>query len=448
MRKYLLSLIERLSATVLFTGSARPPRLVPVASGLRRFQRDESANVIVMAGLLLPLAVGATGAAVSYSSSSSVRSNMQGALDAAVLAGATMIGNSQGVDPIQAAQNMFQTNMQKAMGGAGNSFTASFTVSGITISGEAGGTVSNPFAGIFGVKNFSVAVNAAAIKDGFSNICVLGLNGFDRGSFDINGNPSFNADCAVQANSTSSSGMTQEGQAAVKARKFGVSGGHKTNNFVPPPSDGAAKVADPYASLPFPSHGVCDSKGKGLTIKEDTTLSPGTYCGGIRISSTANVKLEPGVYVMVDGPFWMTGGSVATGDNVMLAFTGKDSSLYVWGNSSLNVTSPISGTYSNMQFMSDRDSGALRGTWVSIGGNDNGTTGNAKLSYDGVAYFPNQNFWMFGNAVVKANSPTIAIVADKIWTQGSATVNVTNINRRNLAVKTVQSGFSGARLIN
>jgi len=54
---------------------------------------------------------------------------------------------------------------------------------------------------------------------------------------------------------------------------------------------------------------------------------------------------------------------------------------------------------------------------------------------------------MFGNTTVNANSPGLSIVADKVWTQGNATVNITNNNTRNLNVSAPKTGF-GARLIN
>ena len=56
---------------------------------------------------------------------------------------------------------------------------------------------------------------------------------------DVNGKPQVDIGCAVQANSTSQSGMTQEGTAVVRAKKFGVTGGHKTNNYSPVPADGS-----------------------------------------------------------------------------------------------------------------------------------------------------------------------------------------------------------------
>jgi len=142
---------------------------------------------------------------------------------------------------------------------------------------------------------------------------------------------------------------------------------------------------------------------------------------------------------MVDGPFWIAASSVVTGDQVMIAFTGKGSALQVWGDSFVTLTSPTSGTYANMQFMQDRDDTSSRQLWSSVGG-------NASLKYDGTAYFPTQNFWVFGDAVLNANSPGLAIVADKVWVQGSAQVSITTTNTRNLNPPQVQTSY-GVKLI-
>lgn len=185
-------------------------------------------------------------------------------------------------------------------------------------------------------------------------------------------------------------------------------------------------------------------------IKNNRRLKPGTYCYGIHIYGGATVTMDPGVYVMWNGPFWVNGGATVTGDQVIIAFTGKGSTLQIWGNAGVSLTSPTSGTYMNMQFMQDWNDDNTRNLWVSIGGSDpnNDTGDSSKLSYDGVAYFPTQNFWVHGNATVNENPPTLAVVADKIWTQGNATVNVTNSNPRNLSVGAGPTVTTGVRLLN
>ena len=420
-----------------------------LTSQLRRWQRDEKGNVIITAAILLPVVVGSVGAAIAYSNANASRTSLQSSLDAAVLSGAIALGNGQ--DAVTTAQNVFQNNVNSHATQTTNQITASFTVNGQIVSGQASGSGVNPFAGILGTGAIPLSVNAAATQLAMT-ICVLGLDNSAKGSFDVNGQPQFNAgNCAVQANTTDSSGMTQEGTAHVVAGKFSVAGGHKTNNYSPAPVDNAPSVSDPYASLPFPSYDSCGNGGNGTQVKADTTLSPGTYCGGLHIFSTAHVTMLPGIYIMNGGPFWIDGSAVVTGDQVMIGFTGKGATLQIWGDSSVKLTSPTSGTYTNMQFMQDNSSLDTHSLWASVGGasgtGNNDGSGGAKLSYDGVAYFPTENFWMFGSAVINANSPSLAIVADKVWTQGNATVNITNNNTRNLNVTAPKTAF-GARLIN
>ena len=426
-----------------FAKSCRNRRGFATAAGrlLRRFKNDEGGNVAITTAVVLPLVVGAVGMGVTYSMGNSTRSEMQNALDSSVLAG--VIASNTGGDPITTAGTVFQSNLSAWAKSNASGINANFDWTKGILTGQASGTATNLFAGILGTRNYTINVNSAATSS-TTPVCVLGLNSSAKGSFDINGSKaSFNATCAVQANTTSGTGMTEEGNPTANAKKFGVSGGHKGDTFSPPPTDGSPSMADPYASLPFPSYDTCDKNAKGLDIKADQPLYPGTFCGGIRISSTAHVTMAPGIYVMVDGPFLADGSAVITGDQVMIAFTGKGSTLQLWGNSQLTVTSPTSGTYMNMQFMQDTSDVNTHGLWVSNGGSD---SDGGKLSYDGVAYFPDQNFWVRGNATVNANSPSLAIVADKVWTQGGATVNVTNNNTRNLPV-TVPTTTYGARLI-
>src|SRR5689334_3630458 len=67
---------------------------------LRRFRASEGGNIAIIAAITLPLTAGAIGVAISYSTVNAVRSDMQAALDAAVLAGAATLDTIGGSDPI------------------------------------------------------------------------------------------------------------------------------------------------------------------------------------------------------------------------------------------------------------------------------------------------------------------------------------------------------------
>jgi Flp pilus assembly protein TadG len=404
------------------------------------FQRREDGQVAVMFALaILPLAAGA-GAALDYSRGNQVRTSLQKALDSAVLA-AAIDGTSNWRT---AALNSFNGNANAKGSAAG---TPTFTLEKDIYSGSVSAVAETSFMGVVGIHTLEIGARSAATTAKIP-LCVLALNAFDTGAFDMNGNSKFNAPtCAVQANTKANRGMTQEGKPTAVAKRFGVSGAHTGTDYSPPPKDGSAAVADPYAGIPFPAYDACAAKvGKGLDINGGTTtLSPGTYCGGVRLKGGAAVTLQPGIYVMVDGSFWLDGGSSATGKEVVIAFTGDDATLRLWGDSTLDLTSPTSGTYKNFQFFQNPNDDKGRGAWVSIGGNGN-TGDKSKATWDGIAYFPTQNFWVFGNTVVNMNSPSMSLVAGQVWVQGNATMNVTNDNPRNVSVTPVTTA-GGARLI-
>jgi hypothetical protein len=96
--------------------------------------------------------------------------------------------------------------------------------------------------------------------------------------------------------------------------------------------------------------------------------------------------------------------------------------------------------------MSDRDlsKSKFNQEWTTI-------LGGASLNYDGVMYLPEQQFWVSGTAdkvVVKANSPSLAVVVDKMWLQGTIDMIVTQQNPRNLSDVAQAPGFEyGARLV-
>src|SRR5256714_10201437 len=201
------------------TGAAMLREIIGKCQGLwSQFQRREDGQVAVMFGLaVLPLAA-AVGAAVDYSHGNQVRTSLQKALDSAVLAAAIDASSSWQI----AALNSFNGNVN-----AKNSAvrTPTFTLDKDVYSGSVSAIAETSFMGVVGINSLTVGATAAATT-AKAPLCVLALNAFDTGAFDMNGNSKFNApNCAVQANSRSSKGMTQEGKPTANARKFGVSGG-------------------------------------------------------------------------------------------------------------------------------------------------------------------------------------------------------------------------------
>ncbi len=228
------------------------------------------------------------------------------------------------------------------------------------------------------------------------------------------------------------------------ASMFGVTGGVSGNGWSSPPVTGTTPIVDPYANLKAPTPGACTATNTKIQ-KISGTLDPGTYCGGLNVKAGGSVTLNPGIYVILDGQLRVDSGAKLMGDEVVFAFVGADSYLYFGSDSEVKITSPTSGEYKNMQFISDRDlsKSKFQEEWSTM-------LGGAKLEFDGAMYLPEQQLWVSGtsgDSVFKAYSPSMAIVVDTLWNQGNAVMEVHREDRRNIGAVTGDAGFKyGARL--
>jgi hypothetical protein len=295
-----------------------------------------------------------------------------------------------------------------------------------------------------------VGVTSQAASQMGAPICVLGLDPAEAATMDFNGQASVDVkNCATQTNSKDGTGMHQVGQPNMKAMEIGVTGGYAGSNYSPKPIAGTQPIADPLAALPEPAVGACHPRSGDKLQQETVTLTPGTYCGGLTIMSQSVVTLMPGIYVMKDGPLLIQSGGTVRGDEVMIAFLGPSSVLYLYGDASLTVTSPTSGTYKNIQFFGDRKTYAGPGSngangenlWFSI-------IGDSRLSYDGVLYAPTFDVWFAGGSVVDGKSANYLAIAKKLWFQDKTIVSFEQVNRRGLSVEASVPLQYGARLLN
>lgn len=407
-----------------------------------RFAGDARGAVAVVFGVAGVAAVMAVGAAFAYAQVIETRTRAQRSMDAAVLAGVLLADGAPPAERISVATKAYLTNLnatsQRSWIGSTPKFDVAtaapkFLVNGASVSGEAVVKVKNAFP-IVGGEVISVNVTAAARKRQSSPLCVLGLNATAAGAFNQNGTSTFNAtNCAAQFNTTSSTGLLQQGNPMARAQAFGVSGQAQGPGFHPPPMTGTSPVADPFSSLPFPPIGPCvdaASKFNNAVV----TLDPGTYCGGVDVKAGTSLTLNPGVYIMKDGNFTVQSGSTVIGSEVTIAFTGEagnwPATLMMLGGASMNVTSPVFGPYAGVQFFAAREKYSKMG-WPSIGGAGGAA---ATLTYDGLMYFPTQDVWIFGGSVVTAKSPTVAIITEELWVQDNASLTVSLDNARGVPV--------------
>ncbi|MHA1559167.1 MAG: TadE/TadG family type IV pilus assembly protein, partial [Alphaproteobacteria bacterium] len=257
---------------------------------LKSFFSDRRGSVAVFFGIsTIPLVL-AVGSAVDYATIAKMRTELQGALDSAVLAGAAY-RHAQDSERIGEAQAFLSTNFDSPL-----QVTGAFTADGdptrgliATVRGTARISVPMAFMGIVGIGTVDVVVAAAARGVVGPPICMLALDPDVTHGLDIQGTTDFDAiDCAVHTNSGSPRALNQDGGATGDADLFCARGGYEGENFTPEPYSRCGTVPDPFAELPMPTVSGCDEHNLQLTNGVHT-LSPGVYCGGMRALALADV---------------------------------------------------------------------------------------------------------------------------------------------------------------
>src|SRR5437764_9219069 len=205
---------------------------------VRRFLRQGRGSVVPTFAVALVPMVALVGAAVDYSRANSIRSQMEGALDAAVLAGA----RDDTASWTQTAQNTFDGLFQpKGATGA----TPTFVLNGDgSFTGSASATVPMDFLGSFGISAINVRATTTAMlapTSPESEYCLLALNLTAAQSMKIAGNGEITItapSCVMQVNSNDSDAVNLSGNAQVSTTDNCFVGGLRTvdhSSLSPPP---------------------------------------------------------------------------------------------------------------------------------------------------------------------------------------------------------------------
>lgn len=190
--------------------------------------------------------------------------------------------------------------------------------------------------------------------------------------------------CSVMANSLANDAVTVQGSGRLETSCiYSVGGASLTDKTIlddcKSAQVGVSPVGDPYGEVAAPEASSTCKNTSG------STLSPGTYCGGMTLSGTKT--LDPGVYVVSGGDLKINANANITGSGVMFYLTGG-ARVSMNGNATVNLSAATSGTYSGLLFFGDRsDTGSSKNTF-------NGTA-SSKLT--GAIYFASQAIQFLGN---------------------------------------------------
>jgi Putative Flp pilus-assembly TadE/G-like len=323
--------------------------------GLRRahaFVRDTAGNIAMMTALSLPAIMGTIGIASDYANFSAKSQALQLAADQAAIAGAKQLAITSSTDTaIQAAAQAF----------VATTLTGDISTTVNINRGTAAVSVSvterwTPFfAHFLGARITPIIADAQASLTGQANICILALDTASSASLQlVTGAKLTTHGCGVYANSTSPSSVKLKNASVIAATETCTAGGIDASGGTISPAGltDCPITEDPLAGRAVPAAGGCTFNNVSIN-NTTTTLTPGTYCGGIKISGHANVAFSPGDYIIRDDKFSISGTASVQGSNVAFFLKGDEAELNFVGNSTINFSGAETGPMAGLLFFGD-----------------------------------------------------------------------------------------------
>ncbi|MEL7129546.1 MAG: Tad domain-containing protein [Pseudomonadota bacterium] len=256
-------------------------------------------------------------------------------------------------------------------------------------------------------------VSAKAQLSGQSgNICLIALHETVPRALTLNQRSRLTADtCTIYVNSNNQRSTRITPTSNIFIDSVIMVGGYQgnINGLSTPPITDAIPISDPLADRAPPSFGVCDHYNKAVSGTE--TLSPGVYCGGLDIDG-GDATLEPGVYIIKDGPLTVKKYGTLAGENVGFYLTGDESKLNILANSTISLSAPKTGEMVSLLFFADPNN-ALKGR---INNGKGIVEGHRIRSNDarrlvGTIYLPDDKLIVDGDTPVADQSEYTVVIA-------------------------------------
>lgn len=261
----------------------------------------------------------------------------------------------------------------------------------------------------FGLEFPDLKIRSVAQVVGQPNICALALSHWGgTGILLENSAKVTGRNCSVFSNSPGKSSLRGRSDSLLTANFICSAGGFEgSGNFSPTPTIDCPRFEDPLAGRQPPIAGGCMETD--LTISSGTrSINPGTYCGGLVIESS-DVTMQPGVYIMKDGPLRVDAGGRLTGKGVGVYLKGSGAIVEFHGSSSISLEAPTSGSMAGLLVYEDRDQPL---------GNPHIIYSNDARVLLGTIYIPRGILMVDANNPIADQSAYTAIVADQMKLKG------------------------------
>jgi Flp pilus assembly protein TadG len=398
---------------------------------------DERGQGLILAVLSMSVLLGFTALVADAGTYLHEKRELQKAADAAALAGAAeLTASGCGVcAATQTAREYVELNgIDDGDPGTTVQVTTPYegdsTKIAVTISREVG-FLFGPVIGIDAAEAEVLAVAGVVPGSGDYAIVVLGdyaCPGFKQsGSANLTvtgGGIMINSDCSEALKKTGSGDLTATVINYFEEGSHSIGG---SGSVTPLPSPVGERVEDPLQDWVPPAPGAPAPGSAGtaanpqlthLMGSSNKTVYPGTYYGGLKISSSGNVTFEPGIYIMAGGGMDLGGSGNKVGDGVMFYNTNDPSQptgagdygqLKITGSGNIELSAPTDGSYPNMLF------------WQApLNTKDFDISGSGNLT-EGIFYLPTAKLNISGSGDIGA----VQFIVGQFEKTGSGTLTVT-----------------------
>lgn len=403
-----------------------------IASEPRRILKAREGNIALLTALALPVVLALAGAAIDFSRYHAGRAKLQEFADTLALRGAKELSLVSMSDrSIVGAVNAAADAISQSLGLGEPQLTVSVNrdAASVTVS------LSQPAPRMLLLASFSpydartLRVSAEAVVRGGQNVCVVALKS-DGDAINASDAANLSAhSCALLSNSVARSSIVVKDKALLEASLICSSGGFEGSpgGFSPrAPLTDCPPYEDPLANRSPPQVGPCAfnnvevgflnaAKSMGTERLITTRLTPGVYCGGLKIRDLAHVEFDPGIYVVKDGPLLVCKNSDLVGRDVGFYLTGDAATFLFDKHATVSLTAPKDGPMAGILFFEDRGAPADRNHVI--------------LSEDartllGTFYLPRGNLVIDTQNPVADQSAYTAIIARRLELKGKPTLMI------------------------
>lgn len=384
-----------------------------IRRALRRWSSNTQGNVAIATALCMPLVMGAGGLSMDTVQWVLWKRQLQRSADSAALAGAFAIAQDKNgraaalADLNQSADVTWTSppvieNAPTSGAEAGNSRAVRVIVTH---------TRALPFISFFLAQAPPLRAEATAAVYSSDEFCVLSLEESNTTGIVLQGNATVDLGCGMKTNANAANAVSATGSSMVKSSPVSAVGGiNQTNNYAPATvfQPNSIRQPDPFASIAPPEVSPGCSKKLSVGPKATAVVMPGCYKG---MDLKGDVTLLPGTYIIDGDAFDLGSQAEVTGSGVTIVLTsanaatdpGSIATLNVNGGANLSLTSPTMGTYKGIVIYQDRralDQGTNR------------INGNAALQLEGAIYMPKQELHFSGTA--GQNTKCLQIVSKRV----------------------------------